>query len=338
MKKARQYLNSSGFSRTGLIKQLNYEGFSNDDSIYAVDSINANWSEQAVRKAAQYLKSSGFSRSGLIKQLVYEGFSNSDSQNAADTQKADWFDQAVRKAAQYLKSSAFSRSSLIKQLEYEGFSNSEATYGADSNGFASTPPVKPSQNGSSSSNSNSSTTSSGTPVVGKIISNSKWTAFEVTNPSKTENLTSPSFTVLAATSTGVVLIEARNDKFPMLKAGEKIWMYFPGFQPDVITLTKYPRSSNRPTNPDEWPAVRDAKISGSNIEFTLVNNSKTLRLSGESIFHYFGLDSSGVPVFADQVKTYQTLLPGGSTTISWPTTVSSIKHSSVVVYIGPVYE
>ena len=124
----------------------------------------------------------------------------------------------------------------------------------------------------------------------------------------------------------------------MLKAGEKIWMYFPGLQPDVITLTKYPRASNRPTNPDEWPEVTGAKISGSNIQFTLTNKSKTLRLSGETIYHYFALDSSGNPVFADQYKTYITLLPGGSTLISFPSLIGSTLFSSVVVYVGPVYE
>ena len=174
--------------------------------------------------------------------------------------------------------------------------------------------------------------------MGRIIANRKWTAFEISNPSKTENITSPSFTVLAATSTGVILIEARNDKFPMIKAGEKIWMYFPGLEPEVITLTKYPRSSNRPTDPNEWPEVVGANISGSNIQFTLINKSKTLRLTGETIYHYFALDSSGNPVFADQLKTYITLLPGGSTLISFPSLIGSTVFSSVVVYIGPVYE
>jgi hypothetical protein len=191
---------------------------------------------------------------------------------------------------------------------------------------------------SGTSSNNSSTAASGTPVVGRIIANRKWTAFEISNPSKTENITSPSFTVLAATSTGVILIEARNDKFPMIKAGEKIWMYFPGLEPEVITLTKYPRSSNRPTDPNEWPEVVGANISGSNIQFTLINKSKTLRLTGETIYHYFALDSSGNPVFADQLKTYITLLPGGSTLISFPSLIGSTVFSSVVVYIGPVYE
>ena len=81
--KAASYLRSSGYSRSGLIKQLLYEGFSNDDAIYAVDAQKTDWRVNAVRKATSYLRSSGYSRSGLIKQLLYEGFSLADSEFAA---------------------------------------------------------------------------------------------------------------------------------------------------------------------------------------------------------------------------------------------------------------
>ena len=42
----------SGFSRSGLIDQLKYEGFSTEDATVAVDSITVDWNEQAARKAA----------------------------------------------------------------------------------------------------------------------------------------------------------------------------------------------------------------------------------------------------------------------------------------------
>jgi hypothetical protein len=83
VRKGTSYLNSSGYSRSGLIKQLLYEGFSNDDAIYAVDAQKTDWRVNAVRKATSYLRSSGYSRSGLIKQLLYEGFSLADSEFAA---------------------------------------------------------------------------------------------------------------------------------------------------------------------------------------------------------------------------------------------------------------
>ena len=73
-KKAESYLRFSAFSREGLIDQLEYEGFTNEDSVYAVDKLNVDWNEQAAKKAESYLDFSSFSRDGLIDQLEYEGF------------------------------------------------------------------------------------------------------------------------------------------------------------------------------------------------------------------------------------------------------------------------
>jgi len=72
---AKNYLDYAGFSRAGLIKQLQFEGYSAGDAAYGADSQNANWNEQAVRTAKSYLDYEGFSRAGLIKQLQFEGYS-----------------------------------------------------------------------------------------------------------------------------------------------------------------------------------------------------------------------------------------------------------------------
>ena len=74
LKMAQTYLKYSAFSRQGLIEQLEYEGFSHEDSIYGADNVGADWNEQAVKTAQTYLKYSAFSRKGLIEQLEYEGF------------------------------------------------------------------------------------------------------------------------------------------------------------------------------------------------------------------------------------------------------------------------
>lgn len=71
---AKDYLDYTAFSRTGLIQQLEYEGFSTDDATFAVDSVAVDWTQQAAKAAKAYLDYSGFSRSGLIDQLEYEGF------------------------------------------------------------------------------------------------------------------------------------------------------------------------------------------------------------------------------------------------------------------------
>lgn len=79
VKKAKSYLEYTAFSRSGLIKQLKYEGFSEADATFAVDSLNVDWNVQAAAKAKSYLEFTSFSRSGLIKQLKYEGFTDAQA-------------------------------------------------------------------------------------------------------------------------------------------------------------------------------------------------------------------------------------------------------------------
>ena len=70
----------TAFSRSGLIEQLEYEGFSTEDATYAVDNLNADWNKQAALSAEQYLEMTSFSRSGLIEQLEYEGFTSAQAE------------------------------------------------------------------------------------------------------------------------------------------------------------------------------------------------------------------------------------------------------------------
>ena len=76
LRKAYQYLNVMAFSRSGLISQLEYDGFSTSEATYAVDNCNEDWNEQAVSKAAQYLSLMAFSRDRLIQQLEHDGFTH----------------------------------------------------------------------------------------------------------------------------------------------------------------------------------------------------------------------------------------------------------------------
>lgn len=78
--KARSYLSLMSFSRFGLIEQLEYEGFSNEDATYAVDKISPDWNEQAANKAQDYLDTMSFSYDGLIEQLEFEGFTPEQAQ------------------------------------------------------------------------------------------------------------------------------------------------------------------------------------------------------------------------------------------------------------------
>lgn len=81
---ARDYLDYSAFSRSGLIGQLEYEGYSTADATFAVDSLDVDWDEQAYMSAKAYLEYSSFSLSGLIEQLEYEGFSNAQAKYGAE--------------------------------------------------------------------------------------------------------------------------------------------------------------------------------------------------------------------------------------------------------------
>ena len=80
---AHDYLDTMAFSRSGLIDQLKYEGYTDSEAEYAVDNCGADWDYQAVLMAEEYLDAMSFSRSGLIDQLEYEGFSYSQASAAA---------------------------------------------------------------------------------------------------------------------------------------------------------------------------------------------------------------------------------------------------------------
>ena len=82
---AENYLSYSGFSRKGLIKQLEFEEFSTADATFAVDNVDVDWMAEAAESAANYMDYSSFSRSGLIDQLEFEGFTAEQAEHGADS-------------------------------------------------------------------------------------------------------------------------------------------------------------------------------------------------------------------------------------------------------------
>lgn len=85
VRKAEDYLSYMGFSRSGLVDQLEFEGFSTADATFAVDTVSVDWMEQAARKAQSYMDLMGFSRSGLVDQLQFEGFTAEQARHGADS-------------------------------------------------------------------------------------------------------------------------------------------------------------------------------------------------------------------------------------------------------------
>lgn len=80
VRKAKSYLNYTAFSYDGLIKQLEFEKFSNDDAVYGADHSGANWNEQAAKKAKSYMGYSSFSRGSLIEQLLFDKFTQEQAE------------------------------------------------------------------------------------------------------------------------------------------------------------------------------------------------------------------------------------------------------------------
>ena len=76
-------MDTMAFSYTGLIKQLEFEKFSNSEATYAADNCGADWNEQAAKKAKSYMNTMSFSRDGLIKQLEFEGFTKAQAEYGA---------------------------------------------------------------------------------------------------------------------------------------------------------------------------------------------------------------------------------------------------------------
>jgi hypothetical protein len=81
---AEDYLEYTAFSRSGLIDQLEFEGFGTKVATFAVDYLKVNWKEQAWLMAEAYLDYSHFSRSGLIGQLEFEGFTHAQAVYGVD--------------------------------------------------------------------------------------------------------------------------------------------------------------------------------------------------------------------------------------------------------------
>ena len=80
VKKAKDYLNVMAFSHDGLINQLEFDGFTNEEAVFGADNCNADWNEQAVKKAKEYLNTMSFSKDGLIKQLEFDGFTTEQAE------------------------------------------------------------------------------------------------------------------------------------------------------------------------------------------------------------------------------------------------------------------
>jgi host cell surface-exposed lipoprotein len=79
IRSAESYLDIMGFSRLGLIAQLEFEQYSTADATFAADHLNVDWNAEAAESAESYVDTMGFSCQGLIDQLVFEKYTTAEA-------------------------------------------------------------------------------------------------------------------------------------------------------------------------------------------------------------------------------------------------------------------
>lgn len=80
LKAARDYLDITSFSYDGLIQQLKFSQYTDEEAKYAADFCGASWNRQAEKSAKSYLDVTSFSRDGLIQQLEFSGFTSEQAE------------------------------------------------------------------------------------------------------------------------------------------------------------------------------------------------------------------------------------------------------------------
>ncbi len=81
---AKNYIDIMPFSYSGLVEQLEFEGYSHSEAVYGADNCGADWNKQAEKQAANYLALMPFSRQELIEQLEFEGYTHSQAVYGAE--------------------------------------------------------------------------------------------------------------------------------------------------------------------------------------------------------------------------------------------------------------
>lgn len=77
---AKNYLKFTSFSYQGLVDQLLYEKYTQEEAVYGADNCGADWNEQAAKCAESYMEYSSFSRQDLYDQLIYEKFTDEQAE------------------------------------------------------------------------------------------------------------------------------------------------------------------------------------------------------------------------------------------------------------------
>lgn len=129
LEKALSYLDTSiPFSFKGLVEQLEYEGFSSDASLYAVEQCDVDWDSNAIHAVYDYLDYSPYSYQFLLNYLEFDGFTNEQALNALEYCDIDFKVQAAKAVEEYLKEHNYSQEEMIEELEYDGYTREEISF------------------------------------------------------------------------------------------------------------------------------------------------------------------------------------------------------------------
>lgn len=118
-----------GISRAKLIEVLTEEGYSEEDSICAVDVFGIDWMEMARGTAEFYIYYMPFSYQGLIDHLKYMAFTDEEAQFGVDSLDTDWNTMAKKYIEKYYMYHSYSEDELIAELVTAGFSEEQAKAG-----------------------------------------------------------------------------------------------------------------------------------------------------------------------------------------------------------------
>lgn len=81
--KANEYVDTLPLSHDGLIKQLEYDGYTTDVATYAADNCSVNWNKEAKEMAEQYMDSTTYTYKEMVQQLETEGFTKEQAKFGA---------------------------------------------------------------------------------------------------------------------------------------------------------------------------------------------------------------------------------------------------------------
>lgn len=84
---ALKYLDSTGFSKDGLIRQMEHDGYETGRAQRAIQQIGPDWNEQAAKAAESYLRVEDYSKEELQDLLKKAGFTEDEAAAGAEAAK-----------------------------------------------------------------------------------------------------------------------------------------------------------------------------------------------------------------------------------------------------------